>query len=98
MNLQQLSTGVTALWQASQEGHVDVVKALLTNDNVDVHLQRTTDGTTALYIASQKGILEVVKALLANDMLPTTESMLSTTESMRPMNESIIWQKGWTVP
>ncbi|KAI2497246.1 hypothetical protein MHU86_17253 [Fragilaria crotonensis] len=60
----QDSYGATALYIASQNGHLEVVRELLQHDNVDVNLQCTDDGATALIMASQNGHLEVVRALL----------------------------------
>ena len=59
--------GITALYMASQNGHVEVVKALLQDGRVDVNHRRTTDGATALFAASAMGHVEVVKALLKNE-------------------------------
>ncbi|KAI2500615.1 serine/threonine kinase [Fragilaria crotonensis] len=67
VNAQGDSDGATALYMASQNGHLEVVRELLQHDDVDVNLQRTDDGTTALFIASQDGHLEVVRALLQHD-------------------------------
>jgi ankyrin repeat protein len=39
VNAQLTAQGTTALWIASQNGHVEVVQALLQHDNVDVNLQ-----------------------------------------------------------
>ncbi|KAI2490607.1 serine/threonine kinase [Fragilaria crotonensis] len=63
----QDSYGATALYIASQNGHLEVVRELLQHDNVDVNLQCTDDGATALYMASQQGHLEVVRELLQHD-------------------------------
>ncbi|KAI2492671.1 serine/threonine kinase [Fragilaria crotonensis] len=67
VNAQRTDIGVTALYVASEFGHVEVVRALLQNNKVDVNLRRTDDGTTALYVASQNGQLEVVRELLRNN-------------------------------
>ena len=50
--------GTTALWQASQNGNVDVVKALLQYSKVNVNLRECATGTTALVVASQNGHVE----------------------------------------
>jgi ankyrin repeat protein len=61
MNVKPAS-GVTALMTASQNGDLEVVRALLAA-KADVNAKRT-DGVTALMAASLKGHLEVVRALL----------------------------------
>ncbi|KAI2493975.1 serine/threonine kinase [Fragilaria crotonensis] len=58
--------GDTALIEASQSGHLEVVRALLEHNGVDVNIQ-TNYGSTALTWASQKGHLEVVRALLMHN-------------------------------
>ncbi|KAI2501339.1 hypothetical protein MHU86_13137 [Fragilaria crotonensis] len=63
VNAQDDNDGVTALFIASQFGHVEVVRELLGEYNLDVNL-RCIDGATALYIASQEGHAEVVRELL----------------------------------
>ncbi|CAG2253583.1 unnamed protein product [Mytilus edulis] len=54
--------GCSSLYQASQEGHVDVVKELLQH-SADVN-KCDNDGASPLYIASQNGHVDVVKELL----------------------------------
>ena len=66
VNAQQ-NDGTSALIMASWKGHVEVVKALLLHDKVDVNARRTTDGVTALWMASQNGHVEIVKVLLMNN-------------------------------
>jgi ankyrin repeat protein len=56
------SQGYTALFAASQGGHVALVN-MLTKAGAKVD-QAVEDGATSLYIASQEGKLEVVKALI----------------------------------
>jgi hypothetical protein len=62
VNAQQRD-GITALFFASQEGHLEVVRELLQHNEVDVNLTRDT-GATALYTASQNGHVDIVHALL----------------------------------
>ena len=57
--------GWTPLYRASEEGHTEVVKALLVAPGIDVN-QANKDGWTPLYRASRQGRTEVVKALLAS--------------------------------
>ena len=77
----QRDDGATALWLASSNGHVAVVRALLLHRKVDVNLQINEDvkpyyggetahkGATALYVASSYGHVEVVHALLQHHMV-----------------------------
>ncbi|MGV2437802.1 MAG UNVERIFIED_CONTAM: ankyrin repeat domain-containing protein [Anaerolineae bacterium] len=62
----QNADGDTALLRASENGHVEVIKALLAHNSVDVNIQDSA-GRTALLWASENGHVEVVKALLTND-------------------------------
>ena len=55
------SDGGTSLWQASQNGHADVVTALL-SAQADVNAARETDGVTPLLQASSQGHADVVTA------------------------------------
>jgi serine/threonine-protein phosphatase 6 regulatory ankyrin repeat subunit B len=54
--------GVTPLYIASENGHLDVVRVLLEH-KADVNKARD-DGGTPLYIASQNGHLDMVRVLL----------------------------------
>ncbi|MGV2437806.1 MAG UNVERIFIED_CONTAM: ankyrin repeat domain-containing protein [Anaerolineae bacterium] len=66
MSISKTLPGRTALLWASENGHEEVVKALLAHNKVDVNLQDSV-GRTALCWASVNGHVEVVKALLNND-------------------------------
>ncbi|KAI2494587.1 serine/threonine kinase [Fragilaria crotonensis] len=66
VNAQLDEDGRSALYVASQEGHLEVVRLLLQKKKVDVNLQRDS-GATALYVAIQNGHVEVVRALLQNN-------------------------------
>ena len=55
----------SSLYVASQEGHVEVVKLLISN-GANVNDKRTDGGTSALYAASQEGHVEVVELLITN--------------------------------
>ena len=62
VNIQDPFTGATALMQASQNGHKEVVIALLNKDaNVNM---RAENGTTALMLASKNGHAEIVHILM----------------------------------
>ena len=65
VNFVHLDNGATALFVASQEGHVEIVKALLAKENVEVDYADIHEGGTALIIASQSWHVEIVQALLA---------------------------------
>ena len=56
--------GGTPLRHAAENGHLDIVKALIAA-RADVNKAAEDDGGTALLIASQFGHLDVVKALVA---------------------------------
>ena len=51
---------------ATEQGHFDIVSALLRTEGVvaDVDIRCTTDGATALFAASASGRLDIVKLLL----------------------------------
>jgi hypothetical protein len=53
--------GITPLHIAAQNGHLEIVKALI-DSQADVN-KACTNGATPLYIAAQHGRLEVIKAL-----------------------------------
>ena len=54
----------TALWMASKNGHLELVRLLLSKSEIDIN-KAEDDGATALFIASDKGHLEVVRLLLS---------------------------------
>eukprot|EP00729_Bicosta_minor_P003884 gene3884-biopygen17819 len=54
------------IFLAAQEGHADVVQALLAS-NADVNQAEATIGATPVFIAAEDGHVEVVKLLLANN-------------------------------
>ena len=68
VNAKRDSDGTTALMAASCNGHVEIVKFLLQQKNVDFNAQKKNGGT-ALYMASLRGHLEVVSALLRHNMV-----------------------------
>ena len=55
--------GETALMQASENGHIEIVKALLKVEEVNVNA-RNEDGETALMLAYKSGHTEIVKTLV----------------------------------
>ena len=63
VNYVREGVGATALYFASREGHLDIVKTLLENGaNTEIS---TKDGDTPLYAAAFGGHLEVVEFLLS---------------------------------
>jgi len=66
----QSSTGATPLLQASQNGHVEVVKLLVDHPNIEINLPVHDDcrngcaGRTPLMMASVAGQVDVVRLLL----------------------------------
>ena len=68
MDVNQAETrdGATPLYMASQDGHVEVVKALLTHQQIDVNKARTKYGDTPILIASANGHEQVVKVLIVD--------------------------------
>ena len=62
-----VSIGTTALMRAAQEGHQEVVEALL-NCNADVN-KRNHERMNALMLASQRGHDMIVKILIKNGKL-----------------------------
>jgi general stress protein 26 len=92
VNLQK-TDGATALYVASQNGHLEVVRELLQNNNVDVNLQKT-DGATALHMASQNGHLEVVRELLQNNKvdvnLQTTDGRTALDIARRQKKDDVV--------
>ncbi|KAF2726436.1 ankyrin, partial [Polyplosphaeria fusca] len=55
--------GVTPLWHAAHPGHIEVVKALLATNAVDVNV-RSIAGRTPIFWASANGHAEIVELLL----------------------------------
>ena len=67
---------------ASQQGHLDVVQALLAK-GADVNA-KDNDGATALMLASQNGHLDVVQALLAKGADVNAKANDGVTALIRP--------------
>lgn len=57
--------GVTALYAASQNGHVDVMQLLLARQDISVN-QADERGTSPLHVAAEEGHAACVKLLLAH--------------------------------
>ncbi|MBU1009687.1 MAG: ankyrin repeat domain-containing protein [Bacteroidetes bacterium] len=73
INQKNPSNGFTALFVASQKGHLKVVELLL-NNGADPDLKEDVDGRTALYVASSNGYSEIVKLLLQAGAKTNTEN------------------------
>ena len=58
------ANGVTALWQACQNGHGEVVRLLLASSGIDVNQARTDNGSTPLFQACYDGNTPVAELLL----------------------------------
>ena len=58
------ATGVSALFLASQEGHVAVARRLL-DARADVNQPRLPSGVGALFVAAERKQVDVVKLLMA---------------------------------
>jgi ankyrin repeat protein/serine/threonine protein kinase len=66
-NVDSLYPGrMTALIMASYQGHIDIVRLLLRDKDVDANAQDDADGASALMAASYQGHEEIVLALLKN--------------------------------
>ena len=65
--------GVTPLWIAAQQGHLEVMKVLL--EKGAVVDAKTNDGFTPLLIAAEYGHLEVVRMLLEKGANPNSEAL-----------------------
>ena len=62
VNAARDDNGATALIQAAQNGHLDIVELLLENGAWIDH--KNCNGTSALFLAAQNGIPEIVRLLL----------------------------------
>ena len=66
---------MTPLYVACENGHLDVVRMLLSTEGIDPN-RATKDGGTPLYIACEKGHLDVVRMLLSTEGIETNRAML----------------------
>ena len=66
VNQAKTTSGVTPVYVAAQNGHVEVVQLLL-GSNADVNQAKTNTGSTPVFIAAQNGHVDVVTALVASN-------------------------------
>jgi ankyrin repeat protein len=76
--------GRTALMEASEYGHVEIVKLLLAKENIEIN-QKDKYGQTALIWASRQGHVEIVKLLLAKENIE-----INQTDNING-NTALIW-------
>ena len=60
----QTTDGVSCLWIASQNGHVECVRALIEAGGKELVMMANKNGASCLWIASQNGHVECVRALI----------------------------------
>lgn len=65
--------GETALHKASMNGHLPIIRYLITSAGADVHAQ-DADGWTALHNACSKGYLDIVRFLCDHGTVRNAES------------------------
>ncbi len=65
VNKTRKADGASALLNASYNGHVEVVRLLLANPDVEAN-RTSTDGRSALCFASQSGLGAIVSLLVAH--------------------------------
>ena len=64
------SEGATPLHAAADGNHIEVVKAILNSELVDVNVQDSELKSTALHLAAEEGFSEIVALLLASNTDP----------------------------
>jgi len=57
-------TGTSCLWMASQNGHVECVRALIEAGGKELVMMADNNGVSSLWMASQIGHVECVRALI----------------------------------
>ena len=62
--IEAVTSGASSLYVASFNGHVEVIKLLLSY-GADINDKRSDNGISSLYYASEKGHAEVVELLLS---------------------------------
>jgi uncharacterized protein len=62
------------LMDASEEGHVEIVKIILEKANIDINQQNKIYGRTALMYASRIGHKEIVKMLLEKENIEINQT------------------------
>ena len=77
--------GSTALYQACQNGHGEVVRILLASSDIDVNQAETDDGCTPLFMACNNGHAPVVKLLLASSGIDVNQA---TTDGCTPLYQA----------
>ena len=55
-----------ALYIASEIGHYNYVREIISYDQIEINRKSTTFGKTSLYVAAEKNKLEVIKVLMQN--------------------------------
>ena len=80
----------TPLNIASEKGHTDVVKLLLTKDGVDIN-KAWEKGGTPLYFACQNGHTAVVELLLTHGGVNVNQAFLLETPNIKVF--SVWWLK-----
>ena len=63
--IEAVTSGASSLYVASFNGHVEVIKLLLSY-GADINDKRSDNGISSLFVASENGHVEVVKLLLSH--------------------------------
>ncbi len=97
--------GATPLLMAAQNGHVDVVNALLAKEGIELN-KALPAGETPLYMAAENGHVEVVNALLAKegidlnkaDQFGITPLIIATTNGHVEVIKVLLAEANKTIP